>query len=176
MFFNDFQGLGRTLVVGVLAYISLVTFLRISGNRTLSKLNAFDLVVTVALGSTLATMLLTRDVALAEGALGLAVLIGLQFVVTWMSVRVPFVRKAVRGEPSLLLHRGKVLTQSLRKSRLTEGELLAAIRQAGIANLSDLEAVVLETDGSISVVRKDPSGISDSLVDLPRLQDQDTPA
>ena len=81
-FFNDWQGLLRTLVVGVLAYITLVLFLRFSGKRTLSKMNAFDLVMTVALGSTLATVLLTESVALAEGALAFALLIGLQFVVT----------------------------------------------------------------------------------------------
>ena len=50
----------------------LVIFLRLSGKRTLSKMNAFDLVVTVALGSTLATVLLTKDVALADGALAFA--------------------------------------------------------------------------------------------------------
>jgi uncharacterized membrane protein YcaP (DUF421 family) len=53
MLFQDLQGIVRTLFVGVMAYIALVCFLRISGKRTLAKLNAFDLVVTVALGSTL---------------------------------------------------------------------------------------------------------------------------
>jgi uncharacterized membrane protein YcaP (DUF421 family) len=69
MFFSGWESLFRTLVVGVLAYVALVAFLRLSGNRTLSKMNAFDLVVTVSLGSTLATVLLTRDIALADGAL-----------------------------------------------------------------------------------------------------------
>ena len=74
MYFNGWESLLRTLVVGVLAYVSLVVFLRISGKRTLSKMNAFDLIVTVALGSTLATVLLSKDVALAEGALAFALL------------------------------------------------------------------------------------------------------
>jgi uncharacterized membrane protein YcaP (DUF421 family) len=69
MFFDSWTGLGRVLVVGTLAYFALVLTLRVSGKRTLSKLNAFDLVVTVALGSTLATVLLSKDVALAEGLL-----------------------------------------------------------------------------------------------------------
>lgn len=82
VFFDSWTTLLRTLVVGVLAYVTMVAFLRISGKRTLSKMNAFDLIVTVALGSTLATVLLSKDVALAEGALAFALLIGLQFVVT----------------------------------------------------------------------------------------------
>ncbi|MCA9113241.1 MAG: hypothetical protein KDA52_25030, partial [Planctomycetaceae bacterium] len=65
MLFSGWDSLVRTLVVGVLAYVALVILLRISGKRTLSKLNAFDLVVTVALGSTLATVLLNRNIALA---------------------------------------------------------------------------------------------------------------
>lgn len=78
MFFDTWQGLGRIVVVGVLAYAALVIFLRFSGKRTLSKMNAFDLIVTVALGSTLATILLSKDVALAEGLLALLLLIALQ--------------------------------------------------------------------------------------------------
>lgn len=154
MFFSNWQTLGRTLVIGVLAYVLLILLLRISGKRTLSKMNAFDFVVTVALGSVLATILLNRDVALAEGVLALALLIGLQFVVTWSSVRVPWVKKVVTGEPRMLLHRGRCLPGAMRGVRITRDELLASVRQQGVASLEDLEAVVMETDGSLSVVKR----------------------
>ena len=75
MLFQGWEGIARTILVGVLAYVLLVVFLRISGKRTLAKLNAFDLVVTVALGSTLSAILLQESVALAEGAAALALLI-----------------------------------------------------------------------------------------------------
>ena len=78
MFFDDWFGLLRVMVVGVAAYAALVALLRASGKRTLAKLNAFDFVVTVALGSTLATVLLSKDVALAEGLRAFALLTGLQ--------------------------------------------------------------------------------------------------
>lgn len=99
MFFSGWESLLRNLVVGVLTYVTLVIFLRISGKRTLSKMNAYDLVVTVALGSTLASALLTKDVALADGALAFALLIGLQFVVTWSSVRLRSARQLATREP-----------------------------------------------------------------------------
>lgn len=153
MIFDGWDTLFRTLVVGVLAYVVLIFFLRVSGKRTLSKMNAFDLVVTVALGSTLATVLLTRDVALAEGLLAFAVLIALQFVVTWSSVRARWVRRLVTGEPRMLLYRGAYLPGALRIARVTEDEVRAAIRAAGLPSLQHAEAVVLETDGSFSVVR-----------------------
>lgn len=162
MFFGNWHGIIRTLVVGVLSYVGLVVFLRVSGKRTLAKLNAFDLVVTVALGSTLASMILSRDVAMIEGMLGLAVLIGLQFAVTWTSVRFAWVSRAVRSEPTLLLHRGRILEHAMRKQRVAESELRAAIRSAGVASLESVEAVVLETDGSLSVVGPPPDGQSAS--------------
>lgn len=151
---SDWPVLFRTAVIGVLAYAGLVALLRITGRRTLSKMNAFDFVVTVALGSTLATILLSKDVSLAQGVLALALLIGMQYAVTWSSVRTRWVRSLVTGEPALLLYRGKYLANALRSTRVTREEVQAAVRSAGLAALDEVEAVVLETDGSFSVVRR----------------------
>ncbi len=156
MFFHSWIGLGRVLLVGTLAYTALVVLLRFSGKRTLTKMNAFDFVVTVALGSVLATILLSKDVALAEGVTAFLLLITLQFVVTWLSVRSPRVRQLVKSEPSLLFYRGQMLAPALRGQRVTEDEVRAAIRSAGQTQLADVEAVILETDGSFSVLR--PAG------------------
>lgn len=68
MFFANAQGILCVVVIGALAYVALVLALRVTGKRTLSKLNAFDLIVTVALRSTLATVLLSKDVPLAEAS------------------------------------------------------------------------------------------------------------
>ena len=154
LLFRDWAGVGRVVVVGVLAYAGLVALLRTSGKRTLAKLNAFDLVVTVALGSTLATVLLNRQVPLAEGLAALALLIGLQFAVTWTSVRVPAFRRAVRAEPTVLLRRGEPLPRPMRRERITEDELLSAIRDSGGRSLSDAEAVFLESDGTLTALLK----------------------
>lgn len=152
--FDDWSVLFRTAVIGILAYVSLVALLRLTGKRTLSKMNAFDFVVTVALGSTLAAILLNKDVSLAQGVLALALLIGMQFVVTWSSVRTRWVRKIVTGEPALVLYQGQYLPAALRWTRVTRDEVRAAVRTAGLAALDEVEAVVLETDGSFSVVRR----------------------
>ncbi|KFA87971.1 DUF421 domain-containing protein [Archangium violaceum] len=165
MFFDNWQGLGRVLLVGACAYAALVLMLRISGPRTLSKLNAFDLVVTVALGSTLATVLLSRDVALAEGLLAFALLIGLQFLVTWTSVRAPWVNHMVKSEPILLFHQGRFLPRAMRRARVVESEVLAVMRDQGVARLDAVEAVVLETDGSMSVLQR-PDKPPDTLANV----------
>jgi uncharacterized membrane protein YcaP (DUF421 family) len=152
MLFDSWSSLLRLVVVGVLAYASLVLLLRVSGKRTLTKLNAFDLVVTVALGSTLATVLLNHSVALVEGVVAFALLIGLQYLVAWLSVRSTTVGSLVKSEPTLLLHRGRFLARAMRDQRVTRGEVISALRAAGLARPEDATAVVLETDGSLSVL------------------------
>lgn len=152
MFFNGWFTLLRTAVVGILAYAALIAFLRVSGKRTLAKMNAFDLIVTVSLGSTLATIALSADVALAQGVLALALLVALQFVITWSSVRWGWIRRTITGEPSLLLFRGQYLHAALRRTRVTEEEVRAAVRSKGLSAIEGVHAVVLETDGSFSVI------------------------
>ncbi|MGV3530853.1 MAG: DUF421 domain-containing protein [Chthoniobacteraceae bacterium] len=164
MFFSSWTDLARVLIVGTLAYVALIVMLRISGKRTLSKLNAFDLIVTIALGSTLATVLLTKDVSLAEGLLAFALLITLQWIVAWSSLRSARVRQWVKSEPRLLLFRGEYLESAMKKERITRGEIQAAIRSAGAVSVHEVEAVVLEGDGSlIAITSREEQGDASAL-------------
>lgn len=158
MFFDSWTGLVRVLVVGVLAYAALVLLLRVSGKRTLTKMNAFDLVVTVALGSTLATVLLSKSVALAEGVLALALLILLQYAITWASVRSPRFQAIIKAQPTLLVYRGEFLPGALKQQRVTREEVMAVLRAQGRRQLDGVLAVVLETDDSFSVVPGEEGG------------------
>lgn len=111
-------------------------------------------------------MLLSKQVALAEGIAAFALLIGLQMVLTWMSVRSPLFRKMIKSEPQLLLYRGEPLDKALKAERVTRDELMAAIRAQGKSDLQAIHAVVLETDGSFSVVTV---GLGDGCTALSRV-------
>jgi uncharacterized membrane protein YcaP (DUF421 family) len=152
MFFEGWTNVVRVLVVGTLAYLSLVVLLRFSGKRTLSKMNAFDLVVTVAIGSTLATVILSPDTALVEGVTALALLVGLQFAITWLSVRSERVSKLVKSQPRLLYYRGGFIDEAMRRERVNRHEVVQAMRERGYASEAEVEAVVLETDGTFSIL------------------------
>lgn len=152
MLFHDWTGIVRTVVVGTMAYSVLVVFLRLAGKRTLAKLNAFDLVVTVALGSTLSAILLQESIALSEGAAALATLIALQYMVTFISVRSPSVANAVRSEPTLLFHCGDFCHGAMRRQRITRDEILSAMRASGHDGIQGVSSVVLESDGTLSVL------------------------
>ncbi|MGI8410176.1 MAG: DUF421 domain-containing protein [Pyrinomonadaceae bacterium] len=166
MFFDSWFGIIRILVVGVLAYIALVVCLRVSGTRTLSKWNSFDFIVTIALGSTLATIIVSKDVVLIEGLIAFALMVGLQFVITWLSVRFDSIKNIVKAEPTLLLNKGEFLPEAMHRQRVTESEIRAAIRSEGLAAIEDAEAVVLETDGTFSVVKKSANGSRTALTDV----------
>lgn len=166
MFFDGWMTLGRTALVGTLAYLALVLLLRASGKRTLSKMNAFDFIVTVALGSTLATILLSSSVSLARGVLAFGLLILLQFVITWLSVRSPAVRRLVKAEPTLLVHKGEFLHGAMKQERVIEEEIRAALRSQGIPAVDNVEAVVLETAGDLSVIQQHSGEHSSSLQDV----------
>lgn len=163
MFFDNWDSLWRIVLIGVLAYAGLVVLLRVSGNRTLSKMNSFDLVVTVAFGSTLATIMISRDVSLAEGLVALALLVVLQYVITWMSVRSATVNSMIKTRPTLLLRDGAFLPDAMKQVRVTEDEIRTAIRQQGSGGIEQIAAVVLETDGSLSVIGKQQGGSLDAL-------------
>lgn len=154
----DLAALLRLLTVGPLFYAALVVTLRIAGKRTLAKMNAFDLVVTVALGSTLSSALLSRDIGLAEGATALVLLVLLQYAVAWSSVRLSWMRRVTRSEPVMLFRDGAFHSDRLRAERVTESEVRQAIRASGIGHLNQVGAVVLETDGTFSVVSTDRCG------------------
>ena len=85
--------------------------------------------------------------------MGLLVL--LQFAVTWTTVRTPSLRRLIRADPALLMAGGALRPQTLRRERITEDEVLQAIRDSGGRTLADADAVFLQSDGSMAVVSRE---------------------
>ena len=155
--FQSVTGILRMVLLATMAYTAVVLILRVSGKRTLATLNAFDMIVTVALGSTLASAILSRSTPLIEALTAFATLVALQWIVAWASVRFRSVAKIVRSEPALLVRNGEVLYGALRRERITETELMTVIRQSSARTQDNTAAVILETDGSFSVVAEQGS-------------------
>ncbi|MFC8923078.1 DUF421 domain-containing protein [Cellulosimicrobium sp. NPDC057127] len=165
MWFDAWSQVMRVVVVGAAAYVWLVLVLRLTGKRTLAKLNAFDLVVTVALGSVLATILLSADVSWLEGTAAITTLVLLQVAVSWTSTRVAHGRSAVTASPSTLLRDGRFLDEAMRRNRVTASEVRQAVRSSGVGGLDQVAAVVLESDGTLSVVTHSQLGDGSALGD-----------
>jgi len=166
MFLEDGSALIQIIITAFIAYSVLIICLRISGKRTLAKWNAFDFVMTIALGSILASVILIEDVTLSEGILAFALLILFQYIITWLTVRVPFIQKLIKGNPTLLFDKGEFIHDALKSQRVTQSEVMAAIRESGILSLENVSAVVLETDGSFSVMGKSENSSRTALKDV----------
>lgn len=168
MWFDSWSSVLRILLVGAATYVTLVALLRFGGKRVLAKLNAFDLVVTVALGSMLASAVLSKDVRFVDALTGLALLIGAQWLVARLTSWLPGGRLFVNAEPTLLVRDGQVIETALGRARLTRGEVLQAVRSSGQGGLDGVAAVVLEPDGTLSIVPASATGDEQALADVPR--------
>ncbi len=166
MFFENWTGLIRVFVAGLLAYVGLIVFLRVFGKRSLSKWNAFDFVVTIALGSILATVTVSKDLPIIEGVLAFLWLLFLQYVVTSLSIKSEKFENLVKSDPTLLYYKGDFIEKAMREQRVPKEEILAAIRGAGNGSLEDVEAVVLETNGDFSVIEKSKAEGDSALSDV----------
>ena len=150
----------RMLIIGPLSYIFLILFIRLSGKRTLSKMNAFDLIITVSLGSTFATVILNNSITLFQGMTALVLLIALQYLVTFTSVRSESISKLIKSEPTLLYYEGVYLDKNMKKERVVQSEIDQYLRNMGHSSYDKVSAVILETDGSLSVLTSDGKLIS----------------
>lgn len=142
----------RILLAVPLLYVAVVGFIRVSGKRSTSQMNNFDWIVTVALGSLVASGIVSENVGVLESMFAIAVLLTGQYLLTWIVIRSDSMANLVKASPRLLVFRGEILADALRAERISERELLSAIRDQGLANLDDVTAVVLETDATFSVI------------------------
>jgi uncharacterized membrane protein YcaP (DUF421 family) len=165
LLFKNWESIGQVMFCALIAYCILFLFIRISGKRTLSKLTAFDFVVSVTLGSTLSSMILAK-VTLAEGAGALIVIILLQYLLAWGAKKSKVLEKAINSSPTLVFYQGKFLEDAMKKEVLTHEEIYAEIRKYRMLDVDQVEAVVMEINGELTVIKKSAGVTHSSLRDL----------
>ena len=143
--------IAEVVVAGLVIYALVIALTRLAGVRALAKMSTFDFAATVAVGSTVSSVLL-GSVPLAAGAVGLSLLFGLQYGVAVLRRR-DLLHGLVDNRPMLLMAHGRALEENLRHVRLSRSELWAQLRQSGVLSLDEVQAVVIETSGDISVLR-----------------------
>jgi uncharacterized membrane protein YcaP (DUF421 family) len=158
----------KTLVVFAL----VATGLRLLGKRETSQLNVYDLAMLMALGNAVQNAMTGGKGNLAVGLVTSSVVVLVAWGVTKLIVRRPALERAVVGSPTILVHRGTVLPDRLRRQGVSLDELRAAARAYGISDLNRVQTCVLEVDGSISVI---PYADGDQSKEQPRPQHPDEP-
>ena len=132
-------------------YIATILFTRLAGKRSFSKMSSFDFAMTVAIGSIIATTVLSKSVSLLQGVVGMAAVYILQISVAIIR-RFKIVQKIIDNEPLLLMDGQKILHENLRKARVTEADLRSKLREANVLELSQVRAVIFECTGDIAVL------------------------
>lgn len=165
LFFSDGKSFLKVVIASIVSYFAILSIVRIMGKRTLAKMNAFDFVVTVTLGSTLSSMLLNK-VPILDGSVAVLIIVSLQYLMAYMIKRSAALEKKVNSAPVILFYNGEFIRDALEKERITEKEILAEIRSYRLEQLSDVRAVVLEVNGTFSVIKKEAGIHPTSLDDL----------
>lgn len=150
----DPEALLRILVVGTLTYFSIIMLLRVSGKRTLASMNAFDFIITVAMGAAFGRILTAKSVSFFEAFTTFALLVTLQFIISYISVRSEKFRKFTTSQPTLLYYKGEFLRKNMKKERLNEEDVLGAVRAKRISSIAQVEAIVFESNGNVTVIKK----------------------
>lgn len=140
--------IGRTAVV----YLVVLVGLRLAGKREIGQLTVFDLVVLLLLSNAVQNAMVGADSSLLGGLIAAVVLLLLNAGVAQLRLRSTRLRHLVEGTPTVLVLHGQIILRGMQQEGLDEEMLEAALREHGVAKVSEVEMAVLETDGSISVV------------------------
>ena len=163
---NGWEPILRILVVGTVTYLGLVVLLRLSGKRTLTRMTAFDFIIAITIGSAFGRILTAKSVSISESITTFILLVLLQTIFSFFEVNFKFFKKLTTPRPSLLFYNGEFLERNMRRARIRKDELLGTIRKHSIGSLTEVQAVVFETDGSFSVIKKSGSAKNDTYDDL----------
>ncbi len=158
LFFNGWQPLVHIAIVGLIGYAALILFLRLSGKRTLSRMNAYDMVMTMALGSVLTKAMLTQEQSVSETVFAIALLISFQFIVSFASFRWHWAAVLAAPKPTVLYHQGRYFQEALKKERVRQSEIEDTVKEKGLCDMGMVDTVILAGNGELSVLVKANNG------------------
>ncbi len=148
---TSFQSALMVILSTVGIYVTLILFTRMAGVRTFSKMSSFDFAITVAIGSLIASTILTESPPLFQSIVAMGTLFIIQMVIAMLR-ETSFVRNLVDNKPILLMRGSEMLEPNMRKAQVTRDDLLGKLREANVTQFSQIKAVVMETTGDISVL------------------------
>ena len=140
-----------------IVYFILLALIRASGKRTMGQFTPFDMLLVVLLGNAVQNALLGQDTSVGGGLLLAATLLALNWLVGLVSARSARMEALVEGVPVLLARDGKVYQDVLRRELISRADFDKAMRESGCEDIEDIRTAVLETNGHITLVARDPS-------------------
>jgi len=143
----------QTLAGSLMIFIVVIILTRIIGLRSFAKFTAYDFAFTIAIGSIISSIL-TSSTSMVHGAVAISALLVLTFIFSYLQRNSNLVKNLISNKPLLLMDGSKILEDNLKYARIEKGQLIAKLREANVLNFNQVEAVVLESTGDISVLHK----------------------
>jgi uncharacterized membrane protein YcaP (DUF421 family) len=138
-----------------LIYLFLVVVLRLSGKREVGQMSILELIVVLLISDAVQNSMVGDNTTVWAGPVAVLTLLGLDYGLNYLIRRSRGLRKAIEGEPRLLVRDGRILPRALREEKLDVEEVEAAVREHGLARVAEVREAILETDGTISVIPMD---------------------
>jgi uncharacterized membrane protein YcaP (DUF421 family) len=135
-------------------YFALLLMVRVTGKRSVGQFTPFDMILLILLGSAVQNSLIGDDLSLTGGLILAATLIALNYSVGWITARSPRLHAWVEGRPVLLARDGVVMVERLRSQCLSRADFDEAMRRKGLQDDHEIQSAWLETDGSITLLRR----------------------
>lgn len=149
------SGLPEVVLRVAVIYLFLVIVLRLSGKREVGQMSILELIVVLLISDSVQNSMVGDNTTLWAGPVAVLTLLGLDYGLNFLTRRSRALRKAIEGEPRLLIRDGRLLRKALREEKLRAEEVETAVRAHGLARIEDVREAILETDGSISVIPKE---------------------
>ena len=136
----------------VIVYAAIVVGMRLTGSRQLGQMTPFDLVLILLIANAVQNAMVGSDVTILGGLTAAATLLVLNRIVAFANDRVPAFRRALEGEPVIVLSNGKLLEKHIMKAGLSDDMVLQSMREHGFDDPKDVRLAILEVDGTISII------------------------
>ena len=151
--YNVKDPLVETMLGSLLLFLVVILLTRIIGLRSFAKFTAYDFAFTIAIGSILSSTL-TSSTTIAHGSVAVASLLGLTYIFSTLQKKFPALSSAISNKPLLLMNGSEILEENLKHARIERTQLMAKLREANVLKLNQVQAVILESTGAISVLHK----------------------
>lgn len=138
----------------LLLYAVLAITIRIMGKRQIGQLQPFEFVIAVLIAELAGIPMSDTDIPLANGLVAILTLMVSQVALAYITLKSNKARGIVCGTPSILIERGKIMENEMRRSRYNINDLIEQLRLNGYPNIADVDFAILETDGQLSVIPK----------------------
>lgn len=147
--------IGQVAYKTVLCYFFLLICLKIMGKREIGKISAFDIVVFFVISELFSLSLNEPEHSILRSIVPVAIIVVLQLVTAFVSLKFPKFRRAMEGQLTYIIYKGEIQQDEMKKQRYTVEDLLTQLRNKDIQSPSDVEYAILESNGMLSIIKRD---------------------